>query len=100
MTISIYEFFEIDPVSGDAVYPPDKIRKGLALDAAHKLNERTKVLEIVANTNVHVSLTKGSVSTDLATTTDRRMDSGEQRLVTISQKTQDEPKYISATAAT
>lgn len=95
MSLTLYEFNEIDPISGDALYPPDR-RKSLTLGQVYDISPQAKVLELYAVTDCHVSISRSS---DVATTSDRRMDAGEQRLVTLTQSSPTQsPRYISAVA--
>jgi hypothetical protein len=55
MTLAIFEFGAVDPITGAPVYPPHKVTRGQALDAAFTLLSNTALARVVSTSAVRIA---------------------------------------------
>lgn len=55
MTLAIFEFGAVDPVTGAPIYPPHKVTRGQALDAAFTLLSNTALARVVSTSAVRIA---------------------------------------------
>lgn len=97
MSLTIYEFANPDPITGDPIYPPKRARKSIALpilDMELNPDQETRILEFKANVDLYLSI---SAEKGAATSGDRKVLSQSTAIVRIAAKGQ--RIYISAIAA-
>lgn len=55
MTIVVYEFGAVD-ASGNPIFPPSKVTRGVALAADHTCDKTAKAIQVVSTTDVRVAV--------------------------------------------
>lgn len=56
MTLAIFEFGAVDPVTGDPIYPPNQVTRGVALDTDHACLKTTRLVKVVSNSDVRIAV--------------------------------------------